>query len=157
MQYSQASRKVTLVAANRLRITLRRAALKNSLTVLRLRTCPRVLLRAQRFSTLGTSFGAARLGTLVRIVRALMGAGGLFGCLRGVLKPLLVVSATVTVRCVSVELRSAFMVLSGSIMRFFWHCLTPFGIYPLSKSDESRKGVVFPPLQARFMRPKANN
>jgi hypothetical protein len=39
-----------------------------------------------------------------------------------VLKSLLVISASVTFGRVSMELRSIFMVLRRSSMRFSWHC-----------------------------------
>lgn len=56
-----------------------------------------------------------------------MGSSGVIVGLRGMLKALLMIAAAMTFGCVSMELRSAFMMFGGSCVFFFWHCLTPLG------------------------------
>jgi hypothetical protein len=86
-----------------------------------------------------------------------MGPGGMLMGLRGMLKPLLMISPTVTVGCVAVRFRGVLMIFGGLVVFFSWHCFTPFGIYPLSKSDESQMSVVVPHFTPAFMRPTKKN
>ena len=83
-----------------------------------------------------------------------MGLCGVIMGLCGMLKTLLMISASMTFGCVSMELRSVFMTFGGFGVFFFWHCLTPFGIYPLSKSDGERIRLVVPRVKPEFMPPK---
>jgi hypothetical protein len=82
-----------------------------------------------------------------------MGSCGVLMGLRGVLKPLLMLSAAMTVGCGAVRLGGVVMMFSGSGMFFFCHFLTPYGIYPVSNSDEPRMRVVVLKMKHEFMRP----
>ena len=75
-----------------------------------------------------------------------MGSGGM-------LIPLLMISATVALRCVPVRLGCVLVMFGCSGMFVFWHYLTPIGIYPVFRSDESPVGVDAPALQPGLMRP----
>jgi hypothetical protein len=82
-----------------------------------------------------------------------MGPCGVLLGLGGVFKPFVMLSAAMSVGCGAVRLGGVLVMFGCSGMFFLWHRLTPYGIYPVFKSDEPRMRAAVLCMNQKFMPP----